>query len=138
MSTEVDARQVTINYEGGSLTMTVGNAKDLFGVDNPLITGGGEVKTVSVKGHPRTRVIGGTTKQIETYTYQYIQWPSGGHGQAAGGEEVMMAWEGSQGAWLSRVSGPLWQLGNFLDLNAPKTTFFTAKGGDPYGPFRKN
>ena len=138
MAQDLDAREVTINYEGGSLSMTVGNAKDLFGADAPFIGGGGLPKTVSVKGHSRTRVIGGSTRQIETYTYTYDQWPASGHGQAAGGEPVSMAWEGSEGSWVARVNGPLWQLASFLELNSPKNVFFTALGGNTYGPFKQS
>ena len=138
MAQDLDAREVTINYEGGSLSMTVGNAKDLFGADAPFIGGGGLPKTVSVKQHPRTRVIGGPSKTIDGYSYTYDQWPASGHGQAAGGEPVSMAWEGSEGSWIGRVNGPLWQLASFLELNSPKNVFFTALGGKTYGPFNKN
>lgn len=138
MAQDLDAREVTLNYLGGSLTMTVGNAKDLFGADAALIGGGGLPKTVSVKSHSRTRVIGGSTKPINAYTYTYEQWPASGHGQAAGGTPVSMAWEGSGGEWIARVDGPLWELAGFLDDNSPKNVFFTAKGGKTYGPFKKD
>lgn len=136
MSADVDAREITIAYTGGSVTMTVGNAKDLFGQDNPLVSVIGEEKTVSVQGHSRTRVIGGASKTISGYSYTYTQWPTGGHGQSAGGEEVMMSWTGSDGEWLARVSGSLWEFGKFLSTSSPKTVFFQAKGGKPYGPFK--
>ena len=138
MAQDLDAREVTINYEGGSLSMTVGNAKDLFGENSSLIGGGGDPKTVSVKGHSRTRVIGGASKTVAGYSYTYDQWPASGHGQAAGGEPVSMAWEGSEGSWVSRVNGPLWELASFLDANSPKNVFFTALGGKTYGPFKKD
>ena len=32
-----DARQIKMNYTGGSLTITVGNAKDLFGENYQLL-----------------------------------------------------------------------------------------------------
>ena len=136
MSADVDAREITIAYTGGSVTMTVGNAKDLFGQDNPLVSVIGEEKTVSVKESTRTRVIGGPSKVVPGYTYTYTQWPTGGHGQSAGGEEVMMSWTGSDGEWTARVSGSLWEFGQFLNTSSPKTVFFNAKGGKPYGPFK--
>jgi hypothetical protein len=117
--------------------MKVGNAEHLFGADADIIGTGGLPKTTSVKGHPRTRVIGGATKTISAYTYTYDQWPASGHGQAAGGTPVSMAWEGSEGSWISRVSGPLWSLASFLEDNATRNCFFTALGGKTYGPFRK-
>lgn len=137
MDAELRAREVTINYVGGSLTMKVGNAEHLFGADADIIGTGGLPKTTSVKGHPRVRVIGGATKTISAYTYTYDQWPASGHGQAAGGTPVSMAWEGSEGSWIGRVSGPLWSLASFLEDNATRNCFFTALGGKTYGPFRK-
>ena len=102
MAVDLDAGEVTINYNGGSLTMVVGNAKHLFGEGNPLVSGEPVVKTVSVKQHTRTRVIGGPSKSIGVYSYTYNQWPSSGHGQAAGGTPITMKWEGSQGSWQAR------------------------------------
>ena len=137
MDNELRAREVTINYVGGSLTMKVGNAESLFGEDADIIGGGGAKKTTSVKGHPRVRVIGGASKTVSAYTYTYDQWPASGHGQAAGGTPVSMSWEDSEGSWVCRVSGPLWSLASFLDDNAPQNVFFTALGGKTYGPFKK-
>ena len=138
MAQDLDAREVTINYDGGSLSMTAGNAKDLFGENASFIGGGGEEATVSVKSHTRTRVIGGASKTISAYSYTYEQWPASGHGQAAGGEPVSMTWEGSEGSWIGRVNGPLWQLASFLEDNSPKNVFFSALGGKTYGPFKKS
>lgn len=137
MATDLDAREIVINYEGGSLSMAVGNAKNLFGEDASFIGGGGDPKTVAVKGHTRTRVIGGPTTSVAGFSYTFDQWPAKGHGTAAGGEPVAMSWEGSEGEWISRVSGPFWALASFLEDNAPKNVFFTALGGKTYGPFKK-
>lgn len=136
MAVDLDAREVTINYEGGSLTMVVGNAKHLFGEGNDLVSGGAVAKTVSVKKHTRVRVIGGASRSIEPYSYTYNQWPSSGHGQSAGGTPVMMTWENSQGSWQARVTGPLWKLGDFLEKESPKNVWFRAVGGKPFGPFK--
>ena len=59
MASDPDAQSVTINYPGGSLRMALGNAKSLFGENNPNLSPDGEQNTVSVKSHTRTRVIGG-------------------------------------------------------------------------------
>ena len=137
MATDLDARELVINYEGGSLTMTVGNAKNLFGDDATFVGGGGLPKTVAVKGYSRTRVIGGPTSTVAGYSYTFEQWPASGHGTSAGGEPVAMSWEGSEGEWISRVNGPFWKLASFLEANSPKNVFFTALGGNTYGPFKK-
>lgn len=117
--------------------MTVGNFKDLYGEDTNIIGAAGEPMTVSVKGHTRKRVIGGGTTTVEPYTYEYIQWPTNGRSNAAGGTPVMMSWTGSEGEWGARVSGPLWRLGTFLQSTSPKSVWFYAKGGKGYGPFQK-
>lgn len=137
MAQDLNARDVTINYDGGSLTMSVGNAKDLFGEDSNLYGADGQPKTVSVKSHSRVRVIGSPATSVSAYTSEFIQWPSSGRGNAAGGTPVIMSWTGSEGEWQGRVTGPLWKLGTFLQSNSPKSVFFHAAGGRNYGPFQK-
>jgi hypothetical protein len=137
MAADLDAREIVINYEGGSLSMTVGNAKNLFGEDATFIGGGGDPETVSVKSHTRTRVIGGPSTNVAAYSYTFDKWPAKGHGTAAGGEPVAMSWDGSEGEWISRVSGAFWSLATFLEANSPKNVYFTALGGKTYGPFKK-
>lgn len=137
MATDFDAREITLNYDGGALTMVVGNAKDLFGEDNDVIEMIGEQMEVPVKEHNRVRKIGKGSKKIERFTRSYIQWPSNGRSNAAGGTPVMMNWTGSDGEWTARCTGPLWKLGRFLNTNSPKSVWFYAKGGRGYGPFQK-
>ena len=129
---------MTINYEGGSIEMAVGNVLSLWS-DQTLsdVTAGKQV-SVTVKGHTRTRVIGGPSTTVAATTYDYTQFPSSGNSQAAGGEEVMISWEGSDGWWTSRVNGPVWKLGEYLNKTSPNATFFKIKGGRTYGPFSKN
>ena len=137
MATDLDAQEVQLNYDGGSLTMTRGNAKDLFGEDSNIFGADGQPMTVSVIGHSRTRIIGQPAKQIAPHVREYIQWPTGSASIAAGGEPIYMEWTGSEGKWMGRVSGPLWKLGSFLQQFSPKTVTFRAKGGKPYGPFQR-
>lgn len=137
MALDPEARRMTINYDGGSIEMAVGNVKSLWSDQTISDLTGGTETSVTVKGHPRVRVIGGTAKQIEANTYTYTQFPSSGNSQAAGGEEVMMSWDGSEGWWTTRVNGPMWKLGEYLNKTAPRATFFKVKGGRTYGPFQK-
>ena len=138
MAGDLNARRMTINYEGGSIEMAVGNVKSLF-ADNTIsdFTSGKEA-SVTVKGHNRTRVIGGPSTTVASNTYVYTQFPSSGNSQAAGGEEVMVSWDGSEGWWTARVNGALWKLGEYLNSTVPNDAFFKAKGGRTYGPFGKN
>ena len=117
--------------------MTVGNAKSLFGEDSSILRPTGVETAVSVKKHNRVRVIGGTSKSIEPYSYTYTQWPVGSSSLAAGGEAIQMAWEGSDGWWTARMTGSAWELGTYLNSVAPKAVTFRTDRGTPYGPFIK-
>ena len=137
MATDFDAQSVTINYTGGSIRMVVGNAKDLFGPDASQLSPEGIVKTVSVKSHTRTRVIGGPSTPVEANTYTYTQWPTGSSSNSAGGEAILMRWEDSEGWWTARMTGSAWELGTFLNTTALKAVTFKTEQGTPYGPFIK-
>jgi len=138
MALDPDAQLVTINYPGGYIEMPIGNAKSLFGDDPELLRPEGVETTVSVKTHPRTRIIGGPSKQIEAYTYTYTQWPTQAGSQNAGGEAIEMTWEGSEGSWTARMGGSAWELGTFLNSKSPKAVRFETHQGTKYGPFIKS
>ncbi len=138
MATDFDAQSVTINYSGGSIEMVIGNAKDLFGEDASFLSPTGEEKTVSVKSHTRTRVIGGPSTPVEATTYTYTQWPVGSSSNSKGGEAILMRWDGSEGWWTARMSGSAWEFGTFLNANSTKAVTFKTEQGTPYGPFIKS
>lgn len=135
MAIDPDAQSVTINYPGGSIRMAYGNAKALFGADNPNLRPDGEQKTVSVKSHTRTRVIGGASTPVNATTYTYTQWPVGSSSNAAGGEAILIRWDGSEGWWTARMTGSAWELGTFLNQSVPNSVEFKTENGTPYGPF---
>ena len=136
MAVDSDAQGVTINYPGGSIRMAYGNAKSLFGENNPNLSPDGEQKTVSVKAHTRTRVIGGASTPVDATTYTYTQWPVGSGGNSAGGEAILIRWEGSEGWWTARMTGSAWELGSFLNISVPNAVEFKTENGTPYGPFK--
>ena len=138
MATDFDAQSVTINYSGGSIEMVIGNAKALFGEDASFLSPKGVEKSVSVKAHTRTRVIGGSSSPVDATTYTYTQWPVGSGGNSAGGEAILMRWDGSEGWWTARMSGSAWELGTFLNTNSTKAVTFKTEQGTPYGPFIKS
>ena len=129
------ATKQTINYTGGSLTMTVGALQSLFGDDLDGLTSKAEDVTVEVTGHSRTRVIGGDATAVKGHTYTYKQWPTSESGQAAGGAVVYMAWPGSEGSWTARVTGSFADLGTFLQDSTPTGVTFVSQRGTKYGPF---
>ena len=137
MAVDTDALSVTLNYDGGSITMPIGNAKDLFGDDNyELLRPVGESVTVSKKSHTRTNVIGGPSTTVNATTYTYTKWPRSSRSNSAGGEEIVMQWEGSQGSWVARMTGAAYDLGTFLNTTSPKPVRFSTSGSN-YGPFVK-
>ena len=137
MAAVSDAMMVTINYQGGSITLPVGNAKDLFGTDGVvLLRPEGEQVTVSKKAHSRVRVIGGPTTQVASSIYTYTKWPRRRRSNSAGGVEILMAWEESEGSWTARMTGSASDLGTFLNDNSPKAVVFSTDGSE-YGPFMK-
>lgn len=137
MTQDTDAMSVTINYDGGSITLPIGNAKNLFGDDGyELLRPTGEDVTVSKKSHSRTRVIGGASTTVNATTYTYKKWPRSRKSNSAGGEEIVMRWEGSEGSWTARMTGAAYDLGTFLNTTAPKPVTFSTPGSN-YGPFVK-
>ena len=135
MATDFDALNVTINYTGGSITLPAGNAKSLFGDDGyELLRPEGEEVTISKKSHTRTAVIGGPSTNVSATSYTITKWPRSSRSNSAGGEEIVMAWEGSEGNWVARMSGSASDLGTFLNTSSPKPVTFSTAGSN-YGPF---
>ena len=129
------ATKQTINYSGGSLTMTVGALTSLFGGALDSLTSVAEEKEVSVSGHSRTRVIGGDSVAVSGHSYSYMQWPTSESGQAAGGDVVYLAWPGSEGSWTARITGSFADLGTFLSNQDVSGVTFVSQRGTKYGPF---
>ena len=137
MAQDVDAQDITINYEGGSITMAIGNAKSLFGDDYDDIVGNPETVTTAVKSHQRVRVIGGGSSTVSAHNRTYQQWPTSQANNAAAGKQIMIQWDGSEGSWVARVTGAMADLGTYLRTAAPKVVTFRTSRGTKYGPFVK-
>jgi len=138
MATDPKARDITLNYPGGSLTMTRGALEDLFGDDATVLTPVPDTRQVGVREHPRVRVIGQPSTRVESYTYELTQWPTSQANNAAAGEFVLLSWDGSDGTWGGRVSGAMSALGIFLVANSTKPVVFRTERGTKYGPFQKS
>ena len=135
MSTDTDARQITLNYEGGSLEMSIGNAKSIFGEDFDQLDPGPTLTSVSVKTHPRTRIIGQPATTVQSYTYDYLQWPTSDASNAAAGTVILMTWTGSDGAFTARVTGKMASAASFFATYTKKNLAFRSQRGTEYGPF---
>ena len=135
MENDVDAKQITLRYEGGSITMSRGNAKDIFGDTFEGLRLVPVEKTVSVIGHDRVKTIGGSSKSISPYTYTFKSWPTSTASNAAAGTVILMEWTGSGDAWSGRVTGPMWRAADYFNTNAKKILTFRTQRGTYYGPF---
>ena len=132
---EPDAQQVTLNYSGGSLTTSVGVAKSLFGENYDLLVSTAVPVNTSVSSHSRTRVIGEAPSTVSAHTRDYQQWPTSNANNAAAGKKVLLAWDGSSGDWVGRVTGAMADFGTFLSESAPKAVKFRTSRGTKYGPY---
>ena len=137
MALDFNATNITINYDGGSITMPIGNAKSLFGDDYKDVVGNPGTVTTAVKSHQRVRVIGGASSTVSAHNRVVQQWPTSQANNAASGKEIMIQWEGSEGAWVARVTGAMADLGTYLRTAAPKIVTFRTSRGTKYGPFVK-
>lgn len=130
-----DAQQLTINYTGGSLTMSIGNLKSLFGSNYELLTSTPSDVSTSVSSHSRTRVIGGPSSTVTAHSRDYKGWPTSQANGAAAGKKVLLNWEGSTGQWTGRVTGAMADFADFLDANTTQVVTFRTSRGTKYGPF---
>lgn len=137
MATDLDAKDITLRYADGSLTMTRGNAKALFGEDSTVLDPEREDVDAAVKAHTRVRVIGGASVNVAAHNRNHKQWATSNANNAAAGSLIYMEWEDSEGKWAARVTGTMAALGTFLNSNAPKLTGFRTARGRKYGPFQK-
>lgn len=130
MATDRKARKFSLTWDGGYLTTTVGLLEALYGQDFMQKVGAGKAKTISVKGHTRTRVIGGPAKTIGSYDYSMVKYPRTVSGGAAGGQPIQIEHGGAW--WTARLGGSVQDFKAFLTgTGKPDTafTFMTEKGG---------
>ena len=138
MAQDMDARQITLNYAGGSIEMSIGNAKSIFGDDFKDLDPGSETKNVSVKSHSRTRVIGEASTTVSGYTYDFKSWPTSRCSNASAGTVILMTWQDSNGSFTARVNGSMAEAANYFQTNAIQTIVFRTERGTEYGPFAKS
>ena len=133
---DVDAQELKLKYEGGSLAMPLGNMRSLFGDGSNLLLQDGEPYAKAVKPHPRVRVIGQPAIQVKEGNRSFTKWPTSQASNNAAGRTCKMRWTGSQGWWTARYTGSAAKLGDFLKDNAANPVEFTTSRGTQYGPYR--
>ena len=95
-------------------------------------------KTVEVKAHSRVKTIGGASKSIDRYSYEFKSWPRSSASNASAGTVILLEWEGSEGDFTGRVTGPMWRACDYLSQNVKKVLGFRTQRGTKYGPFAAN
>jgi len=134
MAVDTDAQDITVNYDGGSITMAIGNAKQVFGKSSSALNPDPDDTNVSVKSHTRVRVIGEGSSSVSGYSYSVKQWPRATSSNAKGGKVVMIRFTDSAGWWTTRVTGSMAALMAFMKENQNVTVEFKTQRGTKYGP----
>lgn len=132
---DADARSVTLNYTGGSLTTTIGVAKELFGTNYDQLSSTAVPINSTVKAHTRVRVIGQPASNVTSHNREYQQWPTSLANGSAAGKKVLLTWTDSDGSWTGRVTGAFADFGTFLSETTDKQVVFRSSRGTKYGPF---
>lgn len=116
--------------------MTRGLADALFGTSWRVNENDPGTKTVSVKSHSRTRVIGRPAVNVAAHTYTFKAWPTMDGEQAQGGQAVRVVLA-SGDDWTVRVSGPVSVFCDWLRLKMTNATGVNviSQRGTIYGPF---
>lgn len=136
MAADLKGMKVALNFKGGSLTATRGLLEAMFGSN---LSGAGSdvtVGTVSVSGHSRTRVIGGSSVAVSGYSYTDKKYPTTVSGGASGGKVVKLLVGGTY--WTARLSGSLQNFADFISgksIASDGAFFFKSERGTTYGPF---
>ena len=132
MGFDPKARKFSLSWDGGYLTATVGLLEALYGKDFMDKAGAGKAKTITVKAHNRTRVIGGPSKGVTAHSYSVIEYPRFINGGAAGGQEISIENGGSW--WTARLGGSIQDFKAYLaGAGKPTTTFqFRSQRGAVY------
>jgi hypothetical protein len=130
MAVDPKSRNFSLTWDGGYLTTSVGVLEALYGADFGTKVGAGKAKSITVKSHTRTRVIGGASKTVASYGYNVIDYPRRVNGGAAGGQPIRVEIDGDW--WVARLGGSVQDFKAFL-AGAGKPTkafqFMTEKGG---------
>jgi hypothetical protein len=135
MAYDALARRVVLNYTTGAATMSRGLADALFGPTWRINENTPATKTVTVKSHSRTRVIGGPSKTVAAHTYSFKAWPTMDAEAAQGGQACQVRLQDGS-SWTVRVSGGMAEFCDWLRTKLVVTGVSVySQRGTIYGPF---
>jgi len=135
MAVDPLAKQISIGFDGGSISATRGLLQALFGptLTNPAT---GTSQSVTRQGHQRIRVIGGNATNVASSTTTLIKYPSGTSNGGAGGEPIRFLSGGKE--WSARLKGSHSKFNAHLkagNWNGSQTIMWKSEKGKSYGPF---
>lgn len=129
-------RDLTLKYEGGSITSAYGNFVQLWASGElPSATKAKDInrKQYSAK---RTNKIGGDEKTVNVPAKTYKKYPSLPASQAAGGEVI--TFDTRDGIFTARLTGDIQflikEIASNLSQQYMEFTLYSPRGAD-YGPF---
>ena len=130
------AKEISINYAGGSITSTRGTLEAIFKQDALPSACEPVKKNPSRKAHTRVRVIGSPPTQVKATEYELRIYPKTNSSFASGGIPIMLSADG--GWWTARLTGNVedfvaWICTNLEDLQT--VFFFQSPSGAKYGPY---
>ena len=131
MAADPKARKFSINWSGGYLTATRGLLESLYGPNFMDTVGAGKAKDIAVKGHTRTRVIGGPATVVAPHSYSLIDYPRKLKGGSAGGQPILI--QVGDNWWSARLGGSVQDFKAFLaGVGKPLSAFVfaTERGGE--------
>ena len=129
-------RDLTLKYEGGTITSAYGNFVQLWASGElPSATNGKDINRKAYKAK-RTNKIGGDEKEVSVPAKTYKKYPSQRASQAAGGEVI--TFDTRDGIFTARMTGDIQhlikQIASDLTQQYMEFTLYSARGAD-YGPF---
>jgi len=135
MAVDPLAKQISIGFEGGSISATRGLLQALFGatLTNPAI---GTPQQVTRNQHPRIRVIGGSEVMVDASITNRIKYPSGSSNGGAGGEAIRFVLGAKE--WTARLTGSHFKFNEFLQAGnwtSSQPILWKSEKGKSYGPF---
>ena len=131
------AREMTLNYDGGSITSSYGNFVQLWGAGElPSATNGKDIDRASYTAK-RQNKIGGAIKEVKVPQKTYKKYPSLRSSQAAGGEVI--TFDTRDGIFTARMTGDIQSLIKEIAKNLSQQYMsFTlySQHGARYGEFQ--
>lgn len=133
---DLKARKVTIPFNGGSVTGTIGLLEAVFG-EQLVADQQGKLTAVARRAHSRRRVIGGPSESVAAASYNLTSYGARGNGPASGGEPIQVFYAGDW--WTMRLTGSHTAFDGFLKQGGfagGKVVLWRSEKGTKYGPYQ--